>query len=254
MQNLAVFDHVTIRVSDLDESRRFYGAGLEVLGFGEPTTDGQFYEWNDLSISQAGDDRPVTRNLHVGLVARTHELVDAFWRTLTEAGFSDDGPPGLREQYRPGYYGGFLLDPDGNSIEAVYKDNLRTDGWCIDHLWLRVRDVDASSRFYETIAPVLGFRLQHRDAEWVHFRGGGGSFTLTSPESDWSIARPATENVHLAFPASDNATVEEFHRLALEGGYRDNGAPGERGYHPRYYGAFVLDPDGNNVEAVCHNR
>jgi catechol 2,3-dioxygenase-like lactoylglutathione lyase family enzyme len=250
-----MFDHVTIRVSDLAESHRFYVTALGLLGFGEPTSDGHFHEWNDFSISQARDDRPATRNLHIGLVTRSHELVDEFWRTLTEAGFADDGAPGPREQYRPGYYGGFVLDPDGNSVEAVYKDNLRKDGGCIDHLWLRVRDVDASVGFYETIAPVLGFRLQLREHGWVHFRGGVASFTLTSPESDWSVARPLTENVHLAFPAPDNATVDEFHRVALAAGYRGEGEPGERPvYHEGYYGAYVLDPDGNNVEAVCHNR
>jgi catechol 2,3-dioxygenase-like lactoylglutathione lyase family enzyme len=64
-----------------------------------------------------------------------------------------------------------------------------------------------------------------------------------------------TENVHVAFPAPDNAAVDEFHRVALAAGYRDNGPPRERPeYHAGYYGAFVLDPDGNNVEAVCHNR
>jgi catechol 2,3-dioxygenase-like lactoylglutathione lyase family enzyme len=250
-----LFDHVTIRVSDLEESQRLYATALALLGFGEPKTDGQFYEWNDLSISQARDDRPVTKNLHLGLVARTHELVDEFWRVLTEAGFRDDGRPGPREQYRPGYYGAFVLDPEGNSVEAVYKDNLRKDGGCIDHLWLRVQDVDASVGFYETIAPVLGFRLQLREHGWVHFRGLVGSFTLTSPQSEWSVARPLTENVHMAFAAQDKATVDEFHRLALATGYRDNGGPGERPeYHPGYYGAYVLDPDGNNVEAVFHDR
>ena len=250
-----MFDHVTIRVSDLDESRRFYGTALALLGFGEPATDGHFYEWNDLSISQARDDRPVTHNLHVGLAARTHELVDEFWRKLTQTGFRDDGAPGPREQYRPGYYGSFVLDHDGNSVEAVYKDNLRKDGGCIDHLWLRVRDVNASVAFYETIAPVLGFRLRLREHEWAHFRGGVASFTLTSPASDWSAARPLTENVHLAFAAPDTRTVDEFHSVALAAGYRDNGAPGERPeYHPGYYGAYVLDPDGNNVEVVFHDR
>jgi catechol 2,3-dioxygenase-like lactoylglutathione lyase family enzyme len=83
----------------------------------------------------------------------------------------------------------------------------------------------------------------------VRFRGEGGSCTFVKDE------RPPTENVHLAFPAGDDATVDEFHRVALAAGYRDNGAPGERlEYHPGYYGAFVLDPDGNNVEVVHHDR
>jgi catechol 2,3-dioxygenase-like lactoylglutathione lyase family enzyme len=64
-----------------------------------------------------------------------------------------------------------------------------------------------------------------------------------------------TEPFHVAFPASDDETVDAFHRTALAAGYADNGAPGERTiYHPGYYGAFVLDPDGNNVEVVNHNR
>ena len=65
--------------------------------------------------------------------------------------------------------------------------------------------------------------------------------------------RPA-EHVHLAFPAADDAIVDAFHRAAVEAGYRDNGAPGERREYDGYYGAYVLDPDGNNVELVNHNR
>ena len=67
------------------------------------------------------------------------------------------------------------------------------------------------------------------------------------------MARPLTENIHLAFVAPNARKVDEFHRVALAAGYRDNGAPGERPeYHAGYYGAYVLDPDGNNVEAVFH--
>jgi catechol 2,3-dioxygenase-like lactoylglutathione lyase family enzyme len=114
-------------------------------------------EWGDLSVAQCRDDQPVTRHLHLGLVAPSREHVDRFWGTLTGLGFRDDGVPGLREKYRSGYYGGFLLDPDGNSIEAVHKDDMRDDGGCIDHAWLRVRDVGASRAFYETIGAVLGY-------------------------------------------------------------------------------------------------
>jgi catechol 2,3-dioxygenase-like lactoylglutathione lyase family enzyme len=78
--------------------------------------------------------------------------------------------------------------------------------------------------------------------------GGGASFSVVAGEA-------VTEHVHLAFAARANDTVLAFHRAALEAGYRDNGGPGERPvYHPGYYGAFVLDPDGNNVEVVSHNR
>jgi catechol 2,3-dioxygenase-like lactoylglutathione lyase family enzyme len=243
-----VFDHVTLRVSDIDAARDFYEVALSTLEFGPPYAGGHFFEWNDLSISTAREDRPLTRRVHIGLAAPSRDHVDSFWQTLTERGYRDDGPPGEREHYRPGYYGGFVLDPDGNSIEAVHKDNVRRDGWCIDHVWLRVRDAAASKRFYETIAPVLSFRLRNDGEGWGHFRGEDGSFTVTTPGAP-------TESVHLAFPAPDRATVNEFHRIVLEAGYRDNGPPGERPqYHEGYYGAFVLDPDGNNVEAVFHDR
>ena len=243
-----MFDHVTIRVSDLEASRAFYGVALETLGFGDPSVGKHFVEWNDLSISVADDDRPHTRRVHVGCAAPSRERVDAFWKTLTDLGYRDDGPPGERERYRPTYYGAFVLDPDGNSIEAVHKDNVRTDGWCIDHVWMRVRDAEESKAFYGTIAPVLSFRLLNEGAGWGHFRGADASFTVTTPGVP-------TENVHLAFPAPDGATVDDFHRAATEAGYRDNGPPGERAYHKgSYYAAFVLDPDGNNVEAVFHDR
>ena len=69
------------------------------------------------------------------------------------------------------------------------------------------------------------------------------------------VPKPATRNVHRAFPTTENGTVDAFHAAATAAGYRDNGAPGERPvYHTGYYGAFVLDPDGHNVEVVNHNR
>jgi catechol 2,3-dioxygenase-like lactoylglutathione lyase family enzyme len=171
--------------------------------------------------------------------------VDEFWRAGTAAGFRDDGAPGPRPQYTPGYYGAFLLDPDGNSVEAVNHEQPRVGS--IDHLWIRVRDLEAARRFYETIAPWSGFEPYGRHRYGYGFDGPDGSFSVIEGEP--------TEHVHLAFPARDNATVDAFHARAVAAGYRDNGWPGERAiYHPGYYGAFVLDPDGNNVEVVNHNR
>jgi catechol 2,3-dioxygenase-like lactoylglutathione lyase family enzyme len=240
-----VFDHVTVRVAGLAESRRFYDLAFEALEFAGPRhVEEDVLEWNDFGMYEGP---PYIRRLHVAFAARSREHVDAFWRTLTEAGYRDDGAPGPRPQYAPDYYGAFVLDPDGTSAEAVWHSNLREDGGVIDHLWVRVRSVEESKRFYATVAPVLGFELRADAPGRVTFGGGGASCSFVSG------AEP-TENVHLAFPAPDDATVGEFHRVALAAGYRDNGAPGERPvYHPGYYGAFVLDPDGNNVEAVNHN-
>jgi catechol 2,3-dioxygenase-like lactoylglutathione lyase family enzyme len=237
---------VTIRASDRAASERFYETVLGTLGI-EPTSRGEgFTEWDDFSLAAATAERPVTTGLHIGFVAPTRELADAFWRAGVEAGYRDDGAPGPRPEYGPDYYGAFLLDPDGNSAEAVHHDTLRQGG-NVDHLWIRVADVAAAKRFFETIAPHAGLRQVADTPERATFRGDSGSFSL--------VAGTPSEHVHLAFPARDDATVEAFHRAATEAGYRDDGAPGERPeYHPGYYAAYVLDPDGNSVEVVNHNR
>jgi predicted lactoylglutathione lyase len=95
---------------------------------------------------------------------------------------------------------------------------------------------------------VVGIKLVHDTPDRVRFTDGVGSFSFVHGDEP-------TENVHLAFGAADRTTVDEFHRAAISAGYEDNGAPGERPqYHPGYYAAFVLDPDGHNVEAVFHDR
>jgi catechol 2,3-dioxygenase-like lactoylglutathione lyase family enzyme len=237
-----VFDHVTLRVGDLAESRRFYDTALAPLGLA-PRSGGGYDEWGDLSIGV--DGLPQTRRVHVAVAAQSHDEVDAFWRAATEAGFRDNGPPGIRERYHANYYGAFVLDPDGNNIEAVNHGREPTQGM-LDHVSLRVADLGAARAFYETVLAPLGFGVAAEHESSVGFGVAGSSL--------WIDLGEPSENVHIAFAAADNATVDEWHRVALAAGYRDNGAPGEREYHAGYYAAFVLDPDGNNVEAVCHNR
>lgn len=115
-------------------------------------------------------------------------------------------------------------------------------GRLIDHVHLRTADVAASERFYRAVLDALG----RVDALEV----GDGWFQadeLFVDRADGPVSR-----IHLAFQAPDRATVDAFHRAALGAGGRDHGRPGERPYHAGYYAAFVLDPDGNNVEAVFH--
>ena len=120
-------------------------------------------------------------------------------------------------------------------------------GRLIDHLQLVVRDLAASRRFYEAVLQALDVPM-----------GGTGDDYFWADELFVSSAQSAaaqgrlTGRHHLAFQARDRAMVEAFHRAALAHGGADNGAPGERPYHPGYYAAFVLDPDGNNIEAVFH--
>jgi catechol 2,3-dioxygenase-like lactoylglutathione lyase family enzyme len=241
-----MFDHVTIRVGDLGASESFYETVLGTLG--HATTRSELgAEWGDFSIAPGSEEQPRSRRLHVGFVASSEAEVDAFWRAGVDAGYASDGEPGPRPQYHERYYGGFLRDPDGNSVEAVFHGRPRSPGTNIDHVWLRVADLEASTRFYATLAPVVGARIDTAGRWGVGVVGDDRSLTL--------LAGEPTEHAHIAFSAGDQATVEEFHRTLLAAGYRDNGGPGERPiYHPGYYGAFVLDPDGNNIEAVFHNR
>src|SRR6266540_3261265 len=193
---------------------------------------------------------------HVGIAVSDLAASERFYRTVlsvlgAEPSHADAGLVEWDDwDIGPTYYGGFLLDPDGNSVEAVHGDpeDAVPDGR-VDHLWLRVRDPQASRRFYTTIAPHAGLRLAQDEPGRVQLSGPDYSFSLVRDE------RPLTEHVHLAFPAREDAAVRAFHAAALAAGYEDHGAPGERAvYHPGYYGAFVLDPDGHNIEVVNHNR
>jgi catechol 2,3-dioxygenase-like lactoylglutathione lyase family enzyme len=242
-----VFDHVTIRVADRDASERFYAAVLSPLRIERSHSGPEFVEWDVFSLAAADAEHPPTTNLHIGFAGPSRPEVDAFWRTGVEAGHPDDGEPGPRPQYREDYYGSFLRDPDDNSAEAVHH-GVTHRRRVIDHLWLRVADVAAARAFYETIAPHAGFDIRVHGPDHVQCASATGSFSLVAGD------RP-TENAHIAFPARTDAAVDAFHAAAVGAGYRDNGAPGERPqYHPGYYAAYVLDPDGNNVEVVNHHR
>jgi catechol 2,3-dioxygenase-like lactoylglutathione lyase family enzyme len=247
-----VIDHVTIRAPDLEVSRRFYARALELLDAPSPTEGGGFVEWNDFSIGQASDQRPATARLHIAFQAASPAKVDDWWRAMTETGYADDGAPGPRPQYSPDYYGAFVIDPAGNSAEAVHNGRRRYSG-VLDHLWIRVRNLDHATRFYETITPTVGHQTTRhppRSAtvpERTRIHGDGASFSLIEGEP--------TENLHLAFAAPDQATVRAFHQAGTDAGYQSLGEPGERPhYHPGYYGAYLADPDQNNIEAVFHDR
>jgi catechol 2,3-dioxygenase-like lactoylglutathione lyase family enzyme len=119
-------------------------------------------------------------------------------------------------------------------------------GRLIDHVHLRARDLGATKRFYKAVFKVLNVPIG-QDAEdhlqvdelWIDALG-----------NDKAMAT----RVHLAFQAADRGMVERFYKAGLEAGGKDNGKPGERPYHPGYYAAFLIDPDGNNIEAVHHGE
>lgn len=123
----------------------------------------------------------------------------------------------------------------------------------MDHLAIRVRDLAASRRFYEAALAPLGFDLLHSDEAQAGFGIRGRE---QSADDFWLLVGDAPHTgLHLAFAAPNRESVDAFHASALASGGRDNGAPGLRPeYHAGYYAAFVFDPDGNNAEAVFHDR
>lgn len=120
-------------------------------------------------------------------------------------------------------------------------------GRLIDHIQLVVSDLDASRRFYDAVFATLGLKIEGE---------GPGFFWIdelfVSAADSVAATGHLTGRHHLAFQAKDRAAVEAFHKAGLAAGAGDNGAPGERPYHPGYYAAFLIDPDGNNIEAVYH--
>jgi catechol 2,3-dioxygenase-like lactoylglutathione lyase family enzyme len=124
----------------------------------------------------------------------------------------------------------------------------------IDHLSVTVSDYEASKAFYTAALAPLGYGVLmeiHADVAGTNV-AGMGELATHQPDFWLTAGRPQTTN-HVAFRAPDRQAVQRFYEAALAAGGRDNGAPGVRPhYHPNYYGAFVLDPDGHNIEAVCH--
>jgi catechol 2,3-dioxygenase-like lactoylglutathione lyase family enzyme len=118
----------------------------------------------------------------------------------------------------------------------------------IDHAGFGVSDYARSKAFYERALAPLGITLV------MEVMGRAAGFGKGQKPFFWiEDGRSVVTEVHVAFDAPDRGTVDAFHAAALEAGGTDNGAPGVREiYHPTYYGAYVLDPDGNNIEAVCH--
>ena len=245
---------MTIRATSREASKAFYCRVLERLGVQPGRCDGEIVEWEDFSVMAADELHPPTRTLHIAFVAPSREHVDEFWRAGVSAGYEDDGAPGERPLYRPDYYGSFLRDPDGNSAEAVHHGDTRRGGH-IDHLWIGVCDLPTAEAFYAQLARHTGLREGRRWHGGVQFRGAWATFSLVQD------GRPASEHVHLAFPAPDRETVHDFHEAGLAAGARSNGAPGARPIpdtgsirDSACYSAYVLDPDGNNVESVVREH
>jgi catechol 2,3-dioxygenase-like lactoylglutathione lyase family enzyme len=197
-----VFSHVTVHASDAAASEGFYGTVLAPLG---------------LAVGQGGfglsGEGPFTRGLHIAFVSRSRTDVDAFWRAGVSAGYTSDGEPGERPEYSDTYYGAFLRDPDGNSVEAVFHGRERHGSSAVDHLWIRVGDLALTRRFWDELAGPLGLTVYGDRPERFHVGADDRSFALVSD------GRPVSAGVDVGFPVASGANT-------------------------------FADPDGNRISAV----
>jgi catechol-2,3-dioxygenase len=243
----AMFDHLNLRVGDLATVDAAFTALLAGLEIEQTASTASLSMWGNFALTQTDDAHPIARRVHVAFVAPTPAHVERFWQAGIDAGFTDNGAAGPRPDYADDYYAAFLKDPAGNNFEAVYRDGARPRG-SIDHVGLRVHDVEASAAFYSAIAAAAGLTIRRQAADRASFAVGASDGVLSV------VAGEPTENVHIAF-SGDDEDVRRFHADATVAGYRSNGEPGERPrYHDGYYAAYVIDPDGNNIEVVNHHR
>jgi catechol 2,3-dioxygenase-like lactoylglutathione lyase family enzyme len=243
----AMFDHITLRVADLAVASSAFRAVLDELAIEQTANTPSFSVWGNFVLTQTDDEHPIARRVHLAFIAPSPAHVDRFSQVGIDAGFADDGPPGPRPAYADDYYAAFLKDAAGNSFEAVHRAGERPQS-NVDHVAIRVRDVEASTAFYSTVGAAAGLAIRRQTPERAAFSVGAadGSFLV--------IAGEPTQDVHIAFSGNED-DVRRFHADATAAGYRSNGEPGERSrYHDGYYAAFVLDPDGNNIEVVDHHR
>jgi catechol 2,3-dioxygenase-like lactoylglutathione lyase family enzyme len=242
-----MFDHITLRVADLAAAGKAFKAVLDQLEIDQTVETPSFSVWGNFALTQTDEEHPIARRVRIAFTAPTTAHVDRFAQAGRDAGFADDLAEEARPDYVADYYAAFLEDPAGNSFGAVHHDGPRPKG-NIDHVAIRVTDVEASTAFYSTIGAAAGLAIRRKTIDHSTFSLGSDGGTLLL------IAGEPTQNVHIAFSGKDD-DVRRFHTDATAAGYRSNGEPGERPrYHDGYYAAYVLDPDGNNIEVVDHHR
>jgi len=264
-----MFSHFTLGSNDLARSRQFYSAVMATIDqmLFPTAADGAMLRYGiqdgsfpHLFIASPFDGLPATwsNGFHIAFNVRNTRAVDDFHAAAMANGGIDEGPPGLRTEYAEDYYGTYVRDPDGNKLQAVCYTNGRTTGPtgdAISHITLGLGDLERERKFYSAALGTLGFIDKPEE-------GDDTSFGFAYPDSQLPVIyvqqtfdhRPATwgNGTMTALQASSRKQVDEFHHAAIANGGRCEGAPGLRpDYSAHYYGAYVRDPVGNKLHAVC---
>ncbi len=264
-----MFSHFTMGSNDLQRAGAFYSPVMEALGQSlvttSPTDDYLMFappgqRFPHLFICRPFDNLPATwsNGYHIAFNVADQEAVDQFHAAALANGGLDEGAPGLRPEYAPDYYGGYVRDPDGNKLQAVcYTSGRRagSTGNVISHITVGHADLDRERAFYTaTLAPLGIVELpEEGDEASVGFGLAGFELPVVYVQPPFD-GRPATwgNGTHTAFAAPSRDAVDSFHAAALAHGGTCGGPPGLRPqYSENYYAAYVLDPVGNKLQAVC---
>jgi catechol 2,3-dioxygenase-like lactoylglutathione lyase family enzyme len=262
-----MISHLTVGSNDVARSRRFYDATMDALGLARvhEARDAVAYARIPRSfpwiwVMPPFDGLPATRGngTHIAFLAGNDKHVADFHAAALANGGSDEGAPGLRPHYAADYFAAYVRDPDGNKLQAVhFGDGRRAkdSNEILSHVTLGTNDLARAKAFYDKVLATLGLgRLEDEDDE-------ASGYGVADTQVPWVYAHrpfdggPASRanGTHVAFLAPSREAVDAFHAAALALGGSDEGAPGPRPqYSENYYGAYVRDPDGNKLQAVCY--
>ena len=263
-----MFSHLTLGTNDVAATRRFYDAALGPLGlavvYGDEAVAAygrgqQAAPWIWIMPPFDGQPATVGNGSHIAFLAPDQAAVEAFHASGLAAGGRDEGEPGPRPHYAEDYFAAYLRDPDGNKLQAVHygKGRQVDEGQKgLSHVTLGSNDLMRARAFYGEVLGQLGLeRLYDEENGTAYCRPGTQKPSLSTRRP--YDGQPATwgNGFHAALLAESRDQVDAFHRAALACGGRDAGAPGLRPhYSPNYYGAYVRDPDGNKLQAVCYRK
>lgn len=266
-----MFSHFTLGSNDLARSQRFYSALMPVLGQtliqASPEEGYLMYGPADhsfphLFLCEPFDGLPATwsNGYHIAFVAPDTATVDRFHAAALAEGGYDEGAPGLRPHYAADYYGTYVRDPDGNKLQAVcYTSGRRAGatGEVISHITIGLSDLERDRTFYKAVLETLGLveLPEESDETSAGFGLAGCELPVVYVQSAFD-GRPATwgNGTHTAFAAPSRAVVDRFHAAGIALGAVCEGPPGLRpNYSAHYYAAYIRDPLGNKLQAVCRN-
>lgn len=276
--------HMTLGSNDLQKAAVFYDAVMPTIdharahislesflayaptsgpgsgeAMGQAGATGRIAPFLCVCLPYDGQPASAGNGFHIAWLASGKAAVEAFHAAALAHGGQDEGAPGYRAHYGAGYFAAYVRDPDGNKLQAVFYEralNAGPGGTILSHVTLPFDDLRAGLAFYEPVFATLGIgRLESGEApgEDHAFSRDGVDLPVAFVQRPFD-GKPAAHGngQHVSFFAETSAQVDHFYETALSLGARDDGPPGIRlAYNQPYYAAYIRDPAGTKIQAVC---